>query len=125
LVSHILREEKKLRVFENGVRKKKIGPERYEVRVDRMNVNISFMTCTLLHIIRVIKLRMIWTERVTRVEYKDKGNGEFHPVTGHEEPEALDGVRGQRHAPAAASPGKTPVTHCTGGWLGHRAGLDR
>jgi hypothetical protein len=34
-------------------------------------------------------------------------------------------VRGQRHAPAAFYPWERPSTHCTGGWLGHRAGLDR
>ena len=49
----------------------------------------------------------------------DKGKGKGHPVTGHEGPEgeqrysstlpstsALDGVDGQRHAPAALPPGK-------------------
>jgi hypothetical protein len=73
------------------------------------------MTCTLLYIIRVIKLRMIWAERVARVGYKYKGNDEFRLITGYEGPEALDGVRGQRHAPAAESPEKRPGTHCTGG----------
>jgi hypothetical protein len=35
------------------------------------------------------------------------------------------GVSGQRHAPAALYPReKTPGTHCTGGWVGRRAGLD-
>jgi hypothetical protein len=34
------------------------------------------------------------------------------------------GSGGQRHAPAALSPGR-PGTHCVGGWVGHRAGLDR
>jgi hypothetical protein len=35
------------------------------------------------------------------------------------------GVRGQRHAPAALYPReRTPGTHCTGGWVGPRAGLD-
>jgi hypothetical protein len=37
---------------------------------------------------------------------------------------ALDGVGGQRHAPAALPPGKRPGTHCIGGWVGSRAGLD-
>jgi hypothetical protein len=38
---------------------------------------------------------------------------------------ALDGVSGQHHAPAALYPrGKNPGTHCTGGWVGPRAGLD-
>jgi hypothetical protein len=36
------------------------------------------------------------------------------------------GVSGQHHAPAALlPPGKGPTgTHCTGGWVGPRAGLD-
>jgi len=34
-------------------------------------------------------------------------------------------VRGQRHAPAALYPWERPGTHCTGGWVGPRAGLDR
>jgi hypothetical protein len=34
-------------------------------------------------------------------------------------------VSGQRHAPAALYPrGKDPGTHCTGGWVGPRAGLN-
>ena len=57
------------------------------------------------------------------LSYKVKGN--IHPITGHEGPEgkqmhsytlsltsALDGVRSQRHAPAALPPGKRPGTHC-------------
>jgi hypothetical protein len=37
----------------------------------------------------------------------------------------LDGVNGQRHASAALNPReRTPDTHCTGGWVGLRAGLD-
>ena len=34
-------------------------------------------------------------------------------------------VRGQRHAPAALYTRERPSTHCTGGWVGARAGLDR
>jgi hypothetical protein len=38
---------------------------------------------------------------------------------------ALDGVSGQRHAPAALYPReRTSGTHCTGGWVGPRTGLD-
>jgi hypothetical protein len=34
-------------------------------------------------------------------------------------------VSGQRHAPAALYPReRTTGTHCTGGWVGPRAGLD-
>jgi len=35
------------------------------------------------------------------------------------------GVSGQRHAPAALYSQERPGTHCTGGWVGPRAGLDR
>jgi len=34
------------------------------------------------------------------------------------------GVGGQRHAPAALPPGKRPGTHCIGGLVGRRVGLD-
>jgi hypothetical protein len=34
------------------------------------------------------------------------------------------GVGGQLHAPAVLPPGNRPVTHCIGGWVGPRAGLD-
>ena len=34
-------------------------------------------------------------------------------------------VRGQRHALAALYPRGKPGTHCTGDWVGPRAGLDR
>jgi hypothetical protein len=35
------------------------------------------------------------------------------------------GVSRQHHAPAALTPReKTPGTHCTGGWVGPRAGLN-
>jgi hypothetical protein len=38
---------------------------------------------------------------------------------------AIDGVSGRRHAPAALYPREwTPGTHCTGGWVGPRTGLD-
>ena len=61
----------------------------------------------------------------------------FHPRTNHEDPErekrysytlslpsGLDVVGGQRHAPAALTPGKRIGTHFTGGCVGSRAGLD-
>ena len=34
-------------------------------------------------------------------------------------------MRGQPHAPAALYPRERPGTHCTGSWVGPRAGLDR
>jgi hypothetical protein len=33
-------------------------------------------------------------------------------------------MSGQLHAPAALPPGKNPGTHCIGGWVDSRAGLD-
>jgi hypothetical protein len=33
-------------------------------------------------------------------------------------------VGGQRHAPAALPAGKRPGTHCVGGWVDPKAGLD-
>jgi hypothetical protein len=39
---------------------------------------------------------------------------------------ALDGVSGQRHAPAVLYPReRIPVSHWIGGWVGLRAGLDK
>ena len=35
------------------------------------------------------------------------------------------GVGGQSHTPVALPPGKSYSTHCTGGWVGNRAGLDK
>jgi hypothetical protein len=37
---------------------------------------------------------------------------------------ALEVVGVQRRASAPFTPGKDPVTHCLGGWLGPRPGLD-
>jgi hypothetical protein len=34
-------------------------------------------------------------------------------------------MRGQRHAPVALYPRERPGTHCTRGWVGPRAGLER
>jgi hypothetical protein len=43
----------------------------------------------------------------------------------HSLPRHKMGVSGQRHAQAALCPGeRTSGTHCTGGWVGLRAGLD-
>ena len=40
-------------------------------------------------------------------------------------PRHQKGVRGQCHAPAALYTRERPGTHCAGGWVGLRAGLDR
>jgi len=37
---------------------------------------------------------------------------------------ALEGVSGQQHALAELYPRERPGTHCAGGWVGPRAGLD-
>jgi hypothetical protein len=52
------------------------------------------------------------------------GRGSIAPT--HPCPRYYMGVSGQRQAPAALCPGvRTPGTHCTGGWVDLRAGLDR
>jgi hypothetical protein len=51
------------------------------------------------------------------------GRGDIAPTNSW--PRPYMGVSGQRHAPAALCPGEwTPGTHCTGGWVGPRPGLD-
>jgi hypothetical protein len=51
------------------------------------------------------------------------GRGGIAPT--HSRPRHYMGVSGQHHAPAALYPrGKDPGTHCTGDWVGPRAGLD-
>jgi len=68
---------------------------------------------------------------------KSKGEGTVYSRTDHEGPErekrysstvsltsALDGVGGQRHAPAAL-PLERSGTHFIRGWVDPRAGLDR
>ena len=37
---------------------------------------------------------------------------------------ALEGMSGQQYAPTVLNPWERPGTHCTGGWVGPRAGLD-
>ena len=51
---------------------------------------------------------------------EEKSYGTTLPLTSE-----LDGVGGQHEAVAALSPENSPGTHCTGGWVGPRAGLDR
>jgi hypothetical protein len=76
------------------------------------------------------------------ISWRAKGNcskdkGKLHHRTHHEGPEgeweyssalslasALDGVGGQRHAPAALPSAKGPSVPCTGGRVGPRDGLD-
>jgi hypothetical protein len=52
------------------------------------------------------------------------GRGGIAPT--HSRPRHYMGVSGQRQAPAALLPlgERTPGTHCPGGWVGPRAGLD-
>jgi len=74
---------------------------------------------------------MIFLENLKKnyclLDRRVKGKGNVHPRTSHEGPQglykysstlfltsALDGVGGQRHAPAALLPGKRPGTHFIG-----------
>jgi hypothetical protein len=77
-----------------------------------------------------------WLTLANTVANLGKGKGKVRSRTDSEGPEgerysstlyltsALYGVGGQRHALAALHPGKRPSTHCTGGWVGPKAGLD-
>ena len=40
------------------------------------------------------------------------------------QPRCQKGMGGERHTPAALPPAKRPGTHCIGGWVSPRAGLD-
>jgi hypothetical protein len=52
-----------------------------------------------------------------------RGRGCIAPT--HSRPRQYMEVSGQRHSPAVLYPRvRTPGTHCTGGWVGPRAGLD-
>ena len=92
------------------------------------------------------RLGQVW-EALDKITYSGtecKGKGKGHPCRGTEAlyrpygPQGSRGivllfhdqrhqnwVRGQRHPPAAIYPRERPGTHCTGGWVGPRAGLDR
>jgi hypothetical protein len=72
---------------------------------------------------------------IHRVKGKETGN--VHPITGHEDLQGqyrfsstlsltsvLDGVGGQRHAPADLPIGMIPGTDCVGGWVGPSPCLD-
>jgi len=98
---------------------------------------ISGLTSTLKSVNNDKKISLCaWSPFCEPSVRKGNGKGKYHRVTGHEGPEvqyrysstisltsALDGVGGQRHVPAALPPGKT-WSHCVGGWVGPRAGLD-
>jgi hypothetical protein len=72
-------------------------------------------------------------------EVQVKGKGKAHPITGHEGPRGevevciallildLSARRGWvvSITPRPLYPLERPDTHCTGGWVGRRAGLDR
>ena len=71
------------------------------------------------------------------VYHKFGAQGKVHPRTGREGPQgeyrysstlsltsALDGVGGKRQPQVALPPGKRAGTHCIGGWVGPKAGLD-
>ena len=66
-----------------------------------------------------MKVKVKFTlEQVTKAQRGSRG------ITTLSLTSALDGVDGQRHVPAALPLGKRPGTHCIGGWMGPRAGLE-
>jgi hypothetical protein len=60
----------------------------------------------------------------SKVKFNLEQDMKAHRVCSLSLTSALDWVGGQRHAPAALLQGKRPGTHCMGGWLGPRAGLN-
>jgi hypothetical protein len=69
--------------------------------------------------------------------YQRRGKGKVHQRTGHKGPEgeqsysttlsltsALDGGWWSTPHAGHLTPGNTPGTHCTGGWVGPTAGVD-
>lgn len=83
---------------------------------------------------RPLPLPLLFLRQAGKVKVKVKA----HPVTSHEGPErelrcsftlcltaAIDEVRCSTYALADLTPGKRHVTHCTGGWVGPRAKLER
>jgi hypothetical protein len=83
--------------------------------------------------------RDLWLTKCVRVlRVHHVSIGRFHPFYRPRRPLGIvevkfysvfrpwhqKGVRGQPHAPAAYYPRERPGTHCTGGWVGPRAGLD-
>ena len=89
-----------------------------------------------------LPLRFLWSGHrrlfLLPVQIKVKGKGRVHPITGHEgldveqkysstlpSTSALDGVGGQRHAPATLTPGKIryPLYRKLGGPQGRSGGV--
>jgi hypothetical protein len=69
--SHTLREEQRLRVFENRVLRRIFGPKRDEVRGEwRRLHNEELDLYSSPNIIRAIKLRMRWVGHVARMREK-------------------------------------------------------
>jgi hypothetical protein len=107
-------------------------PVPYEVCLPmRFSKHVLYPVCVL----HYLSISSIISSLDCLVNNKCKGKG--HPRTGHEGPEgeqrysstlsstsALDAVGGQYHVPSALPTGQRPGTHCLGGWLGPRAGLD-
>jgi len=87
-------------------------------RVLKAIKDLTIMTTARKH--RVLADQYVVSENNHQNLFSDKCIGSTLSLTT-----ALEGVRGQRHVPAALNPRERPGTHCTGGWVGPRAGLGR
>jgi hypothetical protein len=58
-------------------------------------------------------------EQAQKVQKENRSNNSALSLTSE-----LDRVGNQRHGPATVPPGRRPCTHCAGGRVGPRAGLD-
>ena len=62
--------------------------------------------------------------KVHLVTCRERTQGEKRFSSTLSSTSAIDEVEGQSHAPAVLYPRERPGTHCIGGWVGPRAGLD-
>jgi hypothetical protein len=90
---------------------------------------LSWLILTWYILTTTIYLITIWDKYSKKVKLPatamlaQKGTGSIAPTQSW--PQQYMAVGGQRHAHAALYPGeRTTGTHCTGGWLGLKAGLD-
>ena len=87
--------------------------------VDKIGFMLSFFALLKIKIkVTLVQALRLYTGRTAH----RRSRGIALPFHDHDTGKA---VRGQHHAPAALYPQERPGTHCTGGWAGPRAGLDR
>ena len=123
----------------SDIRYQTVSDIRYQTVSDIRYQTVSDIRYQTVSDIRYQTVSDIWYQTVSDIRYQTvtycRGKVKFTPEQATKaqrrskgisplflQPRRQMGVGGQRHAPAALPPGKT---HCIGGWVGPRAGLDR